>query len=50
MNRSGKGPVLDAKVGQVKPEEFKSQMNEPMAANKVTSLKVSKQNSKFVEF
>ena len=44
-NKSNKmkgGPKvsLDTKVGQIKPEEFKSQMQEPVAANKVTSLKV----------
>ena len=32
---------LDTKVGQVKAEDFKKSMNEPVAANKTTSLKVS---------
>ena len=38
--KGAKGISLDTKVGQIKPEEFKSQMQEPVAANKVTSLKV----------
>ena len=39
--KGAKGSIsLDTKVGQIKPEEFKRQMQEPVAANKVTSLKV----------
>ena len=38
--KGGAKVSLDTKVGQIKPEEFKSQMQEPVAANKVTSLKV----------